>query len=77
MVARPPTNVNAMVGEWIAPAQVMVDEMVFASEDNDDDIRDEQELFWPKSESEWLFSLEIVLPCSSLIHVYVAWNWLW
>ncbi len=57
MVARPPTNVNDMAGEWITPAQVMVEEMAVASEDNDDDVWDEQELF----------SLEIVLPCSSLI----------
>jgi hypothetical protein len=35
----------------------MVEEMAVASEDNDDDVWDEQELF----------SLEIVLPCSSLI----------
>jgi hypothetical protein len=41
--------------------------MAVASEDDDDNVPDEQELFSPESESEWLFSLEIVFPCSSLI----------
>ncbi len=38
-----------------------VEEMAIVFEDDDDDVRDEQESISPQYESEWLFSLQIVI----------------
>jgi hypothetical protein len=65
VAGKPPPNVNAQVNINSTPSNG-VEEMAIASEDDDDDVRDEQESISPEYESEWLFSLQIViyLSCS-------------